>query len=121
MSESVLPGWMAADIVPAHADFDWYVVRVMSNRERVVAGFLNGKGMEACAALCAQAVSGQMQAIMRLVESGLPLEPHPLLSEGERVRICSGPMTAVERVLIRVEPVKVPAHALRQAAMDRGL
>lgn len=191
MSESALPGWMTPDTVTARAELDWYAVRVMSNRERVVAGFLNGKGIEACVPLYAPGLyaharrkervlfpgyvfcsfdasrllpivtvpgvvgvvcSGrkpaavephEMRAIMRLMESGLPSEPYPYLSVGERVRVRSGPMTGVEGVLIRegrhdrivisvsllmrsvmveieralVEPATVRSHAVRQVVV----
>lgn len=193
MRESALPGWRAADTVTVQ-ELEWYAVRTMSNRERVVAGFLNGKGIEACVPIHAPRLephgrrrervlfpgyvfcsfdpskllpivtvpgvvgvvcSGrkpaavephEMRAIMRLMESGLPSEPHPYLSTGERVRVRLGPLTGVEGVLIRegrnerivisvsllmssvmveiersfVEPVKVRAHAVRQLAMARG-
>jgi transcription antitermination factor NusG len=191
ISEPALPGWMTADTITTQAELDWYAVRVMSNRERVVAGFLNGKGIEACVPLYAPGpdphtrrkervlfpgyvfcsfdaskllpivtvpgvvgivCSGrkpaavephEMRAIMRLMESGLPSEPYPYLSAGERVRVRLGPMTGVEGVLIRegrhdrivisvsllmssvmveierafVEPVSVRSHVVRQVAV----
>lgn len=47
------PGWKLPEPAPALVQPEWYVVRVMSNRERVVAGFLTGRGIQACVPLCA--------------------------------------------------------------------
>jgi transcription termination/antitermination protein NusG len=42
----------------------------------------------------------QINALMRAVESGKDIDPYPYLREGERVRIKSGPLEAVEGILV---------------------
>lgn len=48
----------------------------------------------------------EIDAIQRLVHSGLPLLPHPYLREGQRVRITRGPLADVEGILVRANPKK---------------
>jgi transcriptional antiterminator NusG len=48
----------------------------------------------------------EIEAIRRLVDSCLPMLPHPYLREGRRVRIVSGPLAGVEGILTRVRPDK---------------
>lgn len=43
----------------------------------------------------------QIEAIQRAVGSSLPIEPHPFLHCGDRVRIKSGPLASVEGILLR--------------------
>jgi len=48
----------------------------------------------------------EIQAIQRLVGSGLPMLPHPYLREGQRVRITRGPLADVEGIVVRMNPKK---------------
>jgi len=48
----------------------------------------------------------EIEAIKRLVGSGLPMLPHPYLREGQRVRITRGPLADVEGILLRINPKK---------------
>jgi transcription antitermination factor NusG len=43
----------------------------------------------------------EIDAIRRAVESGLHLEPHPLLNCGEWVRVKAGPLAGVQGILVR--------------------
>jgi transcription termination/antitermination protein NusG len=45
----------------------------------------------------------QINALMRVVESGEDIDPYPFLAEGIRVRIKSGPLKAVEGILVTRE------------------
>ncbi|MGH9342096.1 MAG: transcription termination/antitermination protein NusG [Acidobacteriota bacterium] len=42
----------------------------------------------------------QIQAVKTLVFSKLPLDPHPFLAEGDRVRIKVGPLRGLEGILV---------------------
>jgi transcription antitermination factor NusG len=48
----------------------------------------------------------EIETIQRLVESRLPMLPHPYMREGERVRIKRGPLADMEGFVIRVNPKK---------------
>jgi len=48
----------------------------------------------------------EIEAIQRLVGSGLPMLPHPYLREGQRVRITRGPLADVEGIVVRMNPKK---------------
>lgn len=48
----------------------------------------------------------EIEAIQRLVQSRLPLLPHPYLREGQRVRIRRGPLADLEGFVVRVNPKK---------------
>jgi transcriptional antiterminator NusG len=48
----------------------------------------------------------EIEAIERVLSTGLPVFPHSYLREGQRVRITHGPLADVEGVLIRVKPNK---------------
>jgi len=43
----------------------------------------------------------EIEAVRRLVESSLQIEPHPFLRFGDRVRIKSGPLEGIEGILVR--------------------
>jgi transcription antitermination factor NusG len=43
----------------------------------------------------------EIEGVRRLVESNLPVEPHPFLKCGDRVRIKSGPLEGIEGILVR--------------------
>ena len=44
---------------------------------------------------------GEIEAVRRLVESPLQVEPHPFLKCGDLVRIKSGPLEGIEGILVR--------------------
>jgi len=48
----------------------------------------------------------EIQAIRRVVDSGLPTLPHPYLREGRRVRIVAGPLAGIEGILAKARPEK---------------
>ena len=48
----------------------------------------------------------EIEAIQRLVQSGVPILPYPHLREGQRVRITRGPLADVEGILVRANPKK---------------
>jgi transcription termination/antitermination protein NusG len=50
--------------------------------------------------------SSEVEAIQKLVHSGLPVMTHPYLREGQRVRIKNGPLADVEGIVVRVNPKK---------------
>lgn len=43
----------------------------------------------------------EIEAVRRVVERGLHVEPHPFLKSGDRVRVKSGPLEGVEGILVR--------------------
>lgn len=43
----------------------------------------------------------EIEAIRRIVESSIPIEPHPFLKCGDLVRIKSGPLEGIEGILVR--------------------
>jgi len=43
----------------------------------------------------------QMDAVRRMIESSLQIEPHPFLQCGDRVRVEVGPLKGIEGVLVR--------------------
>jgi transcription antitermination factor NusG len=45
--------------------------------------------------------SAEIDAIQRVLDSCLPLEPHPFLKIGERVRVKFGPLTGLQGILVR--------------------
>ncbi len=44
---------------------------------------------------------GQIDAVRRIVESSLRVEPHPFLECGDRVRVKAGPLAGVQGILVR--------------------
>jgi transcriptional antiterminator NusG len=48
----------------------------------------------------------EIEAIQKLLHSGLPILPYPYLRQGQRVRITDGPLTGTEGVVVRVNPKK---------------
>jgi transcription antitermination factor NusG len=48
--------------------------------------------------------SGEVDAIRRLVDSPVPVVPHPYLQQGQRVRIVDGPLCGIEGILVRLRP-----------------
>jgi transcription antitermination factor NusG len=48
----------------------------------------------------------EIEAIRRLVDSGVPALHHPYLREGRRVRILSGPLAELEGILVKLRPEK---------------
>jgi transcription antitermination factor NusG len=52
-------------------------------------------------ALPAEIPSQEIEAVRRLVESTLRVEPHPFLKCGDLVRIKSGPLEGIEGILVR--------------------
>ena len=45
--------------------------------------------------------ANEVDAVRRLVESGMPLFPHEYLQTGARVRVVSGPLAGIEGVIVR--------------------
>lgn len=43
----------------------------------------------------------EIEAVQRVVDSSLKVEPHPFLQCGDRVRVKSGPLTGLEGLLVR--------------------
>jgi transcription antitermination factor NusG len=43
----------------------------------------------------------EIEALQRILVSGLPVFPHTYLREGQRVRITHGPLTDVEGIIVR--------------------
>ena len=43
----------------------------------------------------------EIEAIRQLVETRLPVEPHPFLKVGDRMRVKSGPLAGFEGILVR--------------------
>lgn len=43
----------------------------------------------------------QIEAVRRVLESKLNIEPHPFLNCGDRVRMMSGPLEGIEGILVR--------------------
>ncbi len=48
----------------------------------------------------------EMRAIRAVLDTGLPITPHPYLHEGQRIRITRGPLADVEGVFIRADAKK---------------
>ena len=45
--------------------------------------------------------SAKIEAIQRVVESSVEVEPHPFLKCGDRVRVTAGPLRGLEGTLLR--------------------
>ena len=45
--------------------------------------------------------NAEIEAIRRAIESGAPVEPHPLLKCGEWVRVKCGPLEGIQGILVR--------------------
>ena len=43
----------------------------------------------------------EIEAVQKVVEKGLSVEPHPFLNTGDRVRVKSGPLEGLEGILVR--------------------
>jgi len=81
--------------------FPGYLFCRMNLRQRVP--LLNTPGVAAIVGVgtCATPVDdGEIAAIQRLVESGLPVEPWPFLKAGDLVHIYRGPLAGVEGSVI---------------------
>jgi transcription antitermination factor NusG len=48
----------------------------------------------------------EIEAVRQVLNTGLPILPHPYLREGHRVRITHGPLAGVEGVLVHHKPTK---------------
>ena len=48
----------------------------------------------------------EVDAIQRLVASGVPLSPHAYFQQGDRVRVVEGPLVGLEGVFVREQPNK---------------
>jgi transcription antitermination factor NusG len=48
----------------------------------------------------------EIEAIRRVLDSRLPVTPHPHLREGQRVRITAGPLAELEGIYVRTRPNK---------------
>jgi transcription termination/antitermination protein NusG len=48
--------------------------------------------------------SAEVDAIRRVVDSPLPVMPHPYLQQGQRVRIVDGPLSGIQGILVRSRP-----------------
>jgi transcription antitermination factor NusG len=48
----------------------------------------------------------EIEAIQTVLNTSLPVMPHPYLREGQRVRITRGPLRGVEGVLVQSKPTK---------------
>lgn len=46
----------------------------------------------------------EMEAVQTVLRSRLPLQPHPYIREGQRVRIKRGPLEGLEGILLRGSP-----------------
>lgn len=61
----------------------------------------------------------EIAAVQRLVESSLPYDPHPYLTEGAEVEVVRGPMSGVRGRLVRKERcarLLISVHLIRQSA-----
>jgi transcription antitermination factor NusG len=45
--------------------------------------------------------ASEIEALQRIIESGTPMEPHPFLKCGERVRVKYGSLEGIEGILVR--------------------
>ena len=43
----------------------------------------------------------EIEAVRRVIESSLAVEPHPFLQCGDRVRVTCGPLEGIEGILLR--------------------
>jgi len=44
---------------------------------------------------------GEIESIRRVIAAAAPIEPHPPMTEGQRVRVTSGPLEGIEGMLVR--------------------
>jgi transcriptional antiterminator NusG len=61
----------------------------------------------------------EISAIQRLVESSLPYDPHPYLTEGMQVEVIRGPLSGVRGCLVRKERcarLVISVNLIRQSA-----
>jgi len=54
----------------------------------------------------AQIPNAEIEAIQRVMDARMPIQPHAYLREGQRVRITDGPLEDVEGILIQQRPDK---------------
>lgn len=62
----------------------------------------------------------EVAGIRKVLDSRLPVMPHPYLRDGERVRILRGPLADVEGILVRTKPNK-GVIVLRVALLQRSV
>jgi transcription antitermination factor NusG len=55
----------------------------------------------ACAGRAQSIPEEQIEAVRRMVEGPLRVEPHPFLKCGDRVRVTAGPLQGIEGILVR--------------------
>lgn len=48
----------------------------------------------------------EIEAIQTVLNTSLPVMPHPYLREGQRVRITQGPLRGIEGILVQSKPAK---------------
>jgi transcription antitermination factor NusG len=60
------------------------------------------RGVVSCGRIPAPLSTAEIDAIKSVLECRVPLEPCPYLTEGDRVRIISGPLKGLEGVLIQL-------------------
>jgi transcription antitermination factor NusG len=60
-----------------------------------------------------------IESIQRIVQSDVPILPHPYLREGQRIRITRGPLADIEGILVRANPktglLVVSVHMLQRS------
>ena len=54
----------------------------------------------------AEVPEDEVEAIRRVVEARLPLQPHPYLDQGTRVRVVSGPLEGLEGIFLRLHSTR---------------
>jgi transcriptional antiterminator NusG len=90
----LFPGYVFVNIEPdAHA-------RVPVLRTNGVIGFLGVRGVGTAIPEC------EIAAIQTVLKEGIPVEPHPFLQVGQRVRIRGGSLDGLEGLLSGVEGKK---------------
>jgi transcription antitermination factor NusG len=76
-----------------------------------------GNGWERAAVL----PDSEMLAIRRLVDSGIPSQPHAFLRAGQRVRVSRGALAGIEGILARSRPEKEGLFVLSFPVLQRSV
>jgi transcription antitermination factor NusG len=82
--------------------FPSYVFALVALRDRLqvlqVPGVARLVGFNGCPCPLSEP---EIQALRRLVPTGVLVEPHPYLTEGRRVRVKAGPLAGIEGIVVR--------------------
>lgn len=89
IQESMFPGYLFANCVLT--DDNWYKINNIRGVAGIVGTFKNAVPIP----------DEQINTIQLLLDSGLPVNPHPFLNEGEKVVVIDGPLKGATGIYIK--------------------